>query len=403
MIKFIHAADLHLDTPFHGLEEISEELAKMMHEAPFESFRKIIDRAIEEAVDFLLLSGDLYNTQKINIKAQSFFIKQINRLKELEIPVFLIRGNHDFLTEKSRKLSLQLPDNVYSYSEEVETKSIVTKNNKKVAISAFSYESQWIQERKIGEYPEKYEDVDFHIGMLHGEMKHSKESESHYAPFTLKELAKKKYDYWALGHIHQRQKIASHPLAVYPGNIQALHRNELGDKGCLLVEWSDRETKVDFIPTAPIVWEEVTVNLEKTEDINQLIDQINQKLIQKDFTESYLIHLMVKVHSESNEEIIKFLQKKDSSKDLTSQLAFDKLWITAIDLIVQSEKKSRSLEKLYPKEWSNAVTHAKEKEVFSEITEDILLNIPDKYLIEKNTTDYRKKMIEKAIAKIYLK
>ncbi|MDN6731078.1 MAG: DNA repair exonuclease [Atopostipes suicloacalis] len=403
MIRFIHAADLHLDTPFHGLQEISEDLAKVMREAPFQSLRKIIDQAIKEEVDFVLFSGDLYNTQKINIKAQSIFINELNRLKQEKIPVFLIRGNHDFITEETKKLTLQLPDNVYLYSEEVETHVITSKRNKKIAVSAFSYESQWVYERKIKEYPERFQAVDMHIGMLHGAIEHSENSSSNYAPFSLSELKEKDYDYWGLGHIHQRQKVANHPMVLYPGNIQGLHKNEKGEKGCLLVEWSSQTFNIKFIPTAAVIWEEIKVHLKDLSDINQFIHRIKQQLIEKDFTENYLIHLIVKVHPEDDEKLIELLRKKSFIMDLTNQLNFKNLWITDIELIVKKESKSRNLENLYPKEWSNAVNQTKEREKFSDITEAILKNIPNKYLTEQNLSNYRERMIEKAISKIYLR
>ena len=119
MIRFIHAADLHLDTPFSGLEQTSKRLAGKLREAPFESFSRIVDIAIEKKVDFVLLAGDLYNTKRVNIKAQSLFIEQLNRLEKIDIPVYLIRGNHDYLTEESKTLALPFPENVHTYKTAV--------------------------------------------------------------------------------------------------------------------------------------------------------------------------------------------------------------------------------------------------------------------------------------------
>lgn len=403
MIKFIHAADLHLDTPFLGLKEISEDLAKIMRDAPFQSFQKIIDEAIHHQVDFLLLSGDLYNTQKMNIKAQSIFIKELKRLESHSIPVFLIRGNHDFLTKESEKMTLQLPANVYVYTAEVETHVIKTQNNKKIAVSAFSYESQWVQERKIQSYPERRATVDMHIGMLHGAMEGSMLGAGNYAPFSLDELRQKNYDYWALGHVHQRQKLSSYPLAIYPGNIQGLHKNEKGEKGCLLVEWSERGEKIEFIATAPIVWEKIQIELTKVKNINQLINKISEKLIEKEFTEDYLIHLQVRVNKNDDEKMVELVQEPLFIKELTNQLNLTNLWIADIEIIVDIQTKERALKELYPLEWSKALEQIQNRKEFSEVTENILSNIPDKYLLENNTEDYRKRMIEKAIDKIYLK
>lgn len=403
MIKFIHAADLHLDTPFLGLKEISEDLAHIMQSAPFESLHEIFNQAIKAEVDFVLLAGDLYNTQKINIKAQSIFIEELRRLEKHDIPVFLIRGNHDYLTKESKKLTLQLPENVHVYSKEVSTHTLVTKRNKKVAISAFSYETQWVETRKIEEYPNRLEQVDLHIGMLHGAQDSSNGMNGNYAPFTLEELKQKNYDYWALGHIHQRQQLASYPLAIYPGNIQGLHRNEKGEKGCLLVEWSTRGTEIEFIPTAPIIWEEVTIDLAGISNINQLIQQVREELINKGFIESYLIHLVVQVNSADDEKLIDLLRASSFTEDLANQLNLSNVWIADIEIQVNKMNEQRSLEELYPDEWAKAVLKVQERMRFSEITEDIQNNIPSKYLLEENTELYRQRMIEKAIAKIYLK
>ena len=403
MIKFIHAADLHLDTPFHGLKEISEKLSLSMQEAPFKSFRKIVDKGIDEQIDFLLLSGDLYNTQKMNIKAQSVFIKELKRLESERIPVFLIRGNHDYLTEESQKTTLTLPGNVYQYSDKVMTHTITTKTGKKIAVSAFSYTKQWIGYRKIREYPKRFDHVDMHIGMLHGEADSKHGSSGNYAPFTIEELKQKNYDYWALGHIHQRQKLSNYPIAIYPGNIQGLHRNEKGEKGCLLVEWTSRGAEIDFIPTAPIIWEEITVELKNINNINQLIARVQEELIEKNFIENYLIHLNIQVSAEDDDELIDLLQKESFIEDLTNQLNFSNLWISDLEIHVSKVSEKRSLEELYPNEWEKSLAKVKEHSFFSEVTDNILNNIPARYLVENNTEEYREQMIKKAISKIYLK
>lgn len=403
MITFIHAADLHLDTPFLGLEQLSTSLSEIMRKAPFQSFQKIVDQAIENEVDFVLLSGDLYNTQKINIQAQSTFIKQLQRLNQVEIPVFLIRGNHDYLTEGTQTLALPLPENVYTYSAEVTTHMIETKGNKKVAVSGFSYDSQWVHERKIKAYPQRLQNVDMHIGMLHGDAENTTTINGNYAPFTVDELRQKNYDYWALGHIHQRQQLSTHPLAIYPGNIQGLHKNETGEKGCLLVEWSERGEKIEFIPTAPIIWAQLQIDLSGVENITQLIQRMHEKIEEKNISADALLYLMIQVNKEDNKELIHFVQTSEFSEELSKQINLPNVWIAQTEVKVNQALNQQSLGELYPKEWSQAVNNAEKLTVFNEMTEKILNNIPRKYLTETNSTDYRKQMIEKAIAKIYLK
>lgn len=403
MIKFIHAADLHLDTPFLGLEQLSTELSAIMREAPFQSFQKIIDTALEHHVDFVLLSGDLYNTQKVNIQAQSRFIRQLKRLEQAEIPVFIIRGNHDYLTEETRTMTLPLPGNVYTYSADVTTHIIEIKNSEKVAVSGFSYEAQWVQDRKIEEYPKRLENVAMHIGMLHGDVESTASNGGNYAPFTVEELRQKNYDYWALGHIHQRKKLSAHPLAVYPGNIQGLHKNETGEKGCLLVEWSERGEKISFIPTAPIIWGRLTINLLNIENIAQLIERMHEEIAENNMAANRLLHLIVQVNKEDNEELIQFIQSREFSQQLSNQMNLPNVWIARTEVFVDKALNQQSLGELYPNEWNKSLESAEESMVFNEMTEGILNNIPRKYLTEINSVDYRKRMIEKAIAKIYLK
>ena len=403
MIRFIHAADLHLDTPFSGLEQTSRTLAEKLRKAPYESLTKIIDVAIKEAVDFVLLAGDLYNTKRINIRAQSLFVEQLKRLEEAGIAVFLIRGNHDYLTEETKNLALPLPKNVYTFTNEVKTHLFKTKNKERIAVSGFSYDSQWVFERKIKEFPLRAENVNMHIGLYHGDIESNHERQANYAPFTIQELRQKNYDYWALGHIHQLRRLSSHPLTYYSGNIQGLHKNEIGKKGCLLVEWTPHEQEVQFIETAPIVWEQLEVHLQAIENIPALIQELKNKIQEKNYQTDTLVHLTIRASTDEDENLVHYIQQNDFLPQLTKQLGFPNVWLASMDFILDEVSDQKALEKLYPKEWEQALTKMKEPAAFQEVTEQVLEQIPSKYLNEVNSDTYRKEMIEKAIAKIHLK
>ena len=403
MIRFIHAADLHLDTPFKGLEQTSKQLAEKLREAPFESFARIVDTAIDKKVDFVLLSGDLYNTKRVNIKAQSLFIEQLNRLNKVEIPVYLIRGNHDYITEEAKTLALPFPDNVHTFGADVETHILNTKNNERVAISGFSYDSQWVTERKIQDYPTKRPDVNLHIGMLHGDIETSLTREANYAPFTVRELREKNLDYWALGHIHQRQQLSEEPLAHYPGNIQGLHKNETDEKGCLFVEWTPREQKVEFIETAPVIWETIHLSLEAIENISEFLEALKDQIAEIPYSKDLLIHLKITADTNSEEKLISFIQEKEFLEQLSRQLAFDQVWIASVDLVVQEVSNQQALKNIYPKEWQEMIENLKTPSAFNSMTENIFSQIPSRYLNETNSEDYRKAMLQQAIAKLYLR
>jgi len=403
LIRFIHAADLHLDTPFKGLEQTSKEMAAQLRQAPYESFANIIDIALEKAVDFVLLAGDLYNTQRVNIKAQSQFIEELERLNQADIPVFLIRGNHDYLTEETAQFSLPLPENVYTYTSDVSTHVIETKNRQRVAVSGFSYDSQWIFDRKIKKYPTKQKDVDMHIGLLHGSAEGVDSEEGNYAPFTIGELRHKNYDYWALGHIHLRQQVAEHPLAHYPGSIQGLHKNETGDKGCLYVEWDLRESKVEFMPTAPVIWDKMELDISKTVNLSDLLDRIRESVQAKNYQRSVLLNLTLTANENYNEKLVELVQTRDFNQQLTGQLKKNNLWIPKVEFVLIPESDQQTLEKLYPDVWQEVVEEVLESTTFNEMTDNILRQSLRKYLTENNSEMYRREMVEKAIAKIHLK
>lgn len=403
MITFIHAADLHLDTPFSGLEKTSKELADKLRAAPFESFANLVDKALKEEVDFVLLAGDLYNTEQINIKAQSLFVEQLERLNAANIPVFLIRGNHDYLTEDTKTLSLPLPENVYTYTEEVETHELTTKHSQRVAVTGFSYNSKWIFDRKIKKYPQRQAHVDLQIGLLHGSLDSLQTTEARYAPFTIGELRSKNYDYWALGHIHKREQIAESPLAIYPGNIQGLHKNETGPKGAMLVKWSPREIKADFFPTAPIVWKEAEIDITGVESLSALFETIQGEMEGHNGPEDVLVTVKLQASEEMDERLIATIQAADFSEQLTRQLAMPNHWFAQVDFRLKEASSQLALEKLYPEIWTDVVEQTKQKKAFDELTEGIFNQIPQRYRIAHEDESYREELIQKAIEKIQMK
>lgn len=402
MVKFIHAADLHLDTPFSGLEQTSKELAENLREAPFVSLAKMIDLALAEAVDFVLFSGDVYNTERVNIKSQSLFIEQLKRLETAGIDVFLIRGNHDYITDEAKTLSLPLPKNVHTYTAEVDTHIFETSEKERVAVTGFSYDSQWIFDRKIKEYPKKRQDVDLHIGMLHGSLEGVQTKEGNYAPFSVNELRAKNYDYWALGHIHQYQEISKNPPVYYSGNIQGLHKNETGEKGCLLVEWTPREQQIQFVPTAPMVWETLTIDISEAANVSQLFASIRDEIVTLTYTEELLLALTLRANDEADEKIVNFVQAQEFKEQLEQQLNLPNIWLASVNFIFEEVSDTQSLETRYPKLWEQVLEETADPVVFREMTEGIFNQIPKKYLNETLDDDYRRAMIEKATQNIYL-
>lgn len=259
MIKFIHCADLHLDSPFKSKSHLSPKIFEDVRNSAYESFKKIVDIALKEEVDFIIIAGDLFDNENRTLRAEIFLKEQFKRLEKEQIFVYVAHGNHDPLTSN---INTDWPDNVSVFSNQVETYQAITKDGEKVSIHGFSYQNNTSYENKIDDYPSSQGQKGIHIGVLHGTYSKSTEKDR-YTEFILEDLNKKMYNYWALGHIHERQQLSDMPLIEYPGNIQGRHLNEKGEKGCLLVKGDHLKLEPEFIPTQFILFDEATITAEQ--------------------------------------------------------------------------------------------------------------------------------------------
>ncbi|KAA9031642.1 metallophosphoesterase family protein [Niallia endozanthoxylica] len=264
-ITFIHAADLHLDSPMTGLSHLPKDIFERLKDSSFAALRKIADAAIHYHVDFVILAGDLFDEQDRSVRAQTRLRKEMERLNAHQIQVYVVHGNHDHLN--GTWVHLDMPENVHIFGGKVEVKAF-TKPNAVTHLYGFSYEKRHVMENRMPEYSKK-DGADFHIGILHG---HHEGASNHraYAPFRLKELMEKNFDYWALGHIHKRAILHENPYVIYPGNIQGRNKKETGKKGCYLVTMNQLETKLEFIDTASIQWEQLLLNGQEVNQFQEL-------------------------------------------------------------------------------------------------------------------------------------
>ncbi|EOP57913.1 MULTISPECIES: metallophosphoesterase family protein [Bacillus] len=268
-VKFIHAADLHLDSPFKGMEmNVPSSVWERMKQSTFQSFERIIDKAIQERVDFVLLAGDLYDAETRSLRAQVFVREQMKRLSQYEIPVYIIHGNHDHLG--GSWAAIEFPENVHVFAEPyVEEKPFYKDGELLASIYGFSYLQQAVTDNMTAQYA-KMSDAPFHIGMLHGSVEGDAEH-NRYAPFQIRELKEKGFDYWALGHIHKREILAEEPYIIYPGNIQGRHRKETGEKGAYLVEITEQGTVCSFFGAADVVWGETEISIDELQTVDDLM------------------------------------------------------------------------------------------------------------------------------------
>lgn len=265
-VKFIHAADLHLDSPMVGLKSLPPSIFSRLKESTFVALERIVNKAIEEKVDFVILAGDLFDSEDRSIRAQTRLRNEMKRLQTHGIPVFAIHGNHDHLDGSWAHLNM--PENVHIFSTEVEKKICQTANGSHVHLYGFSYPSRHVFEKRIVDYRKEGE-ADFHIGILHGNIEGNPDH-GNYAPFSLKELLDKDFDYWALGHIHKGTILSQDPPVIYPGNTQGRNRKETGIKGGYLILLEEGKKSYEFFPTSDCVWIEKEINVSKVNGFEQL-------------------------------------------------------------------------------------------------------------------------------------
>ncbi|EGC1346522.1 exonuclease SbcCD subunit D [Listeria monocytogenes] len=336
-IQFLHMADLHLDSPFIGLSTLPQPLFSAIQESTFQSLERITTVAIKEAVDFVLIAGDIYDSEDQSVRAQARFAKEMKRLEAANIPVFMIHGNHDFIEKHKEKLAL--PSNVHVFSEQVEVMSHKTTTGVSVNIYGFSYNERHIRSSRVGEYKIQG-DADFHIALLHGSEVSSSEEHDVYAPFRVQEISKKGFDYWALGHIHKRQLLAESPSIYYPGNIQGRNRKESGEKGASIITLSEASTTIDFIGTSPIIWEEAVITLPENSEINAFYRETTKLLESyQGRSHSYFLHIIVKMENKQKIDTNDWLQMLQEEVEITDNTF---VWIHKLTTEITNQSNSQT-------------------------------------------------------------
>jgi DNA repair exonuclease SbcCD nuclease subunit len=256
-MKFLHAADIHLDSPLAGITRRASIPPHVLHHCTRRAFVNLIDLAISEDVAFVLIAGDLYDGDWRDFSTGLFFIEQMRRLAR---PCILVRGNHDAASIISRQLTL--PANVHELSAKKVDRWVSEELG--VVVHGRSFPDRHIAEDFSEAYPGP-EPGKLSIAMLHTSAEDPGEHEV-YAPCRVASLAGKGYAYWALGHIHARAELHSDPRIVFPGNIQGRHSRETGAKGATLVEVTDRKIeRVSHRPTDVLRWASIKPDLDGAE------------------------------------------------------------------------------------------------------------------------------------------
>lgn len=397
-VRFIHAADLHLDSPFIGLQHLPSSIWRRMQESTFSAFEKVIDAAIKRHVDFILLCGDLYDGEDRSIKAQARMRKQLERLEKVGIHVYLLHGNHDHLG--GLWTTIDMPGNVQTFSAQVEKKCYMKEDGTTVHLYGFSYPNRHVLDRRVDQYV-KTGNAHFHIGLLHGHCEGGSKLHQPYAPFSLADLLEKGMDYWALGHIHQRRILHEDPVVLYPGNIQGRHRKETGEKGCYFVSLSKEASELEFIETADIIWESLSLSAAGMQHFSELFALCKKKIEHVRRMEQGVMlklmltnvdHLSFDAREKiENGELIEVLQDGEEM-----EAAF--VWTYSIHVSDIRSVANDIQQQAFTEELAESVSELKESSIFLDAIQGLAGHTYGSRYLEPLTEEERMKIIEEAAA-----
>ncbi len=271
-MRFLHAADLHIDSPLRGLNRFEGAPVTRLRGATRQALIRLVDLAIDEKVDFVLIAGDLYDRDWPDFHTGLFVREQMVRLGRAGVKVFIVQGNHDAQGVISRQLPW--PDNVKVFSSR--SAETVRLDDLRVAIHGHSFPDREVPEDLVPGYPMAVPGY-LNIGLLHTSLTGA-EGHDTYAPTSLDTLRSKGYDYWALGHVHARQVVCDEPRVVYPGNLQGRHARETGPKGCELVSVVGGKLDATFVPLDVVRWHQIDVMLNPSHSLDALPQLVGEAL-----------------------------------------------------------------------------------------------------------------------------
>ena len=271
--SFIHAADLHIDSPLVGLSFKDKTVAARFAHAGRRAVEALVQETIESDAAFLIIAGDIFDGDWKDVATGLFFVRAISELHRRGIPVFMVRGNHDADSLMSRELPY--PDSVRQFSS-VRAETIELEPYK-AALHGRSFPQRLMAADFVSTYPKRREGW-VNIGVLHTSLDGSRGHEG-YAPCTVDDLKRFGYDYWALGHVHAAEIVSRDPWIVFPGNLQGRNPRETGAKGAMRVTVEDgRVTEVTPLALDGARWDHLRIDVSGDTDEAALFGRVKAVL-----------------------------------------------------------------------------------------------------------------------------
>ncbi len=274
--RFIHTADLHLDSPLTSLALRNADLGDLVRSATRKALERIVDLAISEGVDAVIVAGDLYDGSQTSMATALFLMGQMRRLETAGIGVFLIRGNHDAQSQITRELTF--PPNVHVFDGRGKpVKAGALANGREIHVHGVSFAQPHAPASLLPTFRAPVPDA-VNIGLMHTSLAGASRHDP-YAPVGIADLSAHGFDYWALGHIHQRRVHLEKPWIVMPGNPQGRDINEGGPKGVTLATIAEDGTiTCDERGVAVAVFERLSIDLTGVDEWSGMLDRVETVL-----------------------------------------------------------------------------------------------------------------------------
>jgi DNA repair exonuclease SbcCD nuclease subunit len=330
--KFLHTADIHLDSPLRGLSRYEGVPVEQVRLATRNALDSLIDSAVAEAVAFVVIAGDLFDGEWDDFSTGLYFCGAMRRLNEAGIEAYVAFGNHD--AESLQIKRLPLPGNVHAFSAKA------PQTFEHAATGAVLHGQSYKSRDPGGDLSAAYPAAApgrVNIGVLHTALEGGRPPHAAYAPCTAAQLAAKGYDYWALGHVHSHEVVSDSPWIVFPGNLQGRNIREYGPKGALLVNVENGAiAQVEFMAFDAVRWAHVRADVTDCGDLMAVEARAREALVGALRDEADGRPLVARVTLEGRTDLHGVLTRRlelwrEEVRALATGLS-DRLWIEKVRL-----------------------------------------------------------------------
>lgn len=330
VVKILHCADVHLDSPLRGLSTAGDAPVDELRGATREAMENLVDLATSEGVGAVVIAGDLYDSDRDDFNTAIFLHKQYARLIDSGIPVVVIHGNHDAASEITRRL--RPPQGVHVLSHD--WPETVRFEDVGLAFHGQSYATRAVVANLSADYPDPTPGL-ANVGVLHTALD-GRPGHDPYAPCTAAGLAARGYSYWALGHVHQREVIDIDGVpVVFPGNVQGRHAREDGPKGATLVTFEDElVVGLEHRDLDVVRWLRVPVDVSGVDSLEEVCIRIGETVRAAAEVEGMLcaVRVMLEGTTSVADRLVADLDSWQTQVRADLAGATGRLWLEKVDL-----------------------------------------------------------------------